>query len=507
MSWLNNLIVKIKGDKTHLDSTLKQSEGSILSWAGKVKGLFMTAFAAAASAVGLLVAAFKSVEAGADKLDFAIAAVKGGLQGLYRTIVTGDWGGLIDNITKTAKAMRDLKIAQDELEDISASNVVKKSYLERSLQAARTAAAGATDPKLKAQFLQEAIDAQKAITDIEVGEIGKRLQAQEQAYKTLSGFDEEAAILMIANFRKIAGNYETFFGEAGQYQMLLVEKQSLAYKDQLGILSNVEKAHYRQVQALTTNLELFQEFRNNLKPGEFNEYIRTIGDYNNTLARGDQELIRLTQSLTTASVKADKLNDSFKEIPRIDPLKKAPLPQSIELPGIIRPSYLTDGINQMRDESIIALQNFNQDLTRLFQDGVMIIADSIEDMFSAMTSGDWSSFGNKLLVGFANFLSMFGKLLVAYAVSLEAFQSTMGNIFSWPVALAAGTGAIAIAGLIKGAASKGGNIVNRGSSSGGGYGSGQANNMQVKVIIEGKTSGKDIYWSNKRYETELNSNT
>ena len=137
MSWLNNLIVFIKGDKTQLDSTLKQSEGSIASFASKAKGLFMTAFAAAAAAVGLLVKAFKSVEEGADRLELAMGAVKGGLQGLYKTIVTGDWGGLIDNITRTAKAYRDLAAAQDELEDISASNTVKKSYLERSLQSAR----------------------------------------------------------------------------------------------------------------------------------------------------------------------------------------------------------------------------------------------------------------------------------------------------------------------------------------------------------------------------------
>ena len=61
--------------------------------------------------------------------------------------------------------------------------------------------------------------------------------------------------------------------------------------------------------------------------------------------------------------------------------------------------------------------------------------------------------------------------------------------------------------MIKGAASQAGNVVNSGGGSGGGYASSQANNMQLKVVIEGRTSGKDIYWTNKRYETELNGNT
>jgi hypothetical protein len=312
MSWLSDLVVRIKGDNTDLDSTLKDTES-------KIGGFKTKALALGAAISGVVVAAFalwkkvmESTEETMDQLEILTAKFKGGFQGLMETIATGDWGGLIDNITKTAKAYRDLAAAKDEMEHVGASNVLKKSYLERELQSARLAFASATDPGLKAQYLQEAIAAQKAITDISVSEIKARTDAAEQSYVTLMGFDEEASALMITNIRKIAGNYETFYGKGGQYEALRIEKQSMAYKAQLGVLTDAEQAHYRLVRAAVAELDIFDELQKNTAPGVFMEYVKDLGNLNNATAEGDQAIFRLTKTLTGLENKlkdTGKLND------------------------------------------------------------------------------------------------------------------------------------------------------------------------------------------------------
>jgi len=76
------------------------------------------------------------------------------------------------------------------------------------------------------------------------------------------------------------------------------------------------------------------------------------------------------------------------------------------------------------------------------------------------------------------------------------------------VALAAGIAAVAAAGIIKGVIGSGAKAMTGGGTGGGyGGGGGQASAGQMKVVIEGKLVGKDIYWSNRRYEDELNAAT
>jgi len=44
MGWLSDLIVRVKGDSTHLDGTLNKTKSSVGGWAKKVAGLFAAAF-------------------------------------------------------------------------------------------------------------------------------------------------------------------------------------------------------------------------------------------------------------------------------------------------------------------------------------------------------------------------------------------------------------------------------------------------------------------------------
>jgi hypothetical protein len=505
MSFLRDLIIRIKGDKTQLDSTLKGAEGSVSKFgmsigklAGIISGVAITAFAT-------LVKVMKSTEGTMDTLDKITSTFKGGFQGLMRTIATGDWGGLIDNITKTAKAYRDLKIAQDQMADVEASNVLKKSYLEKDLQSARIAAASAQDPALKAQYLQEAIAAQKAITEINLSEIKTRIEDYEKSYKTLAGFDDEATALMIQNFRKIAGNYEAFYGKdgkKGQLVLLQLQKEGLAYKDQLGILTDVEKAQYNQVRAAVANLEVFKEFRDNLKPEEFNDYIKLLGSWNDAIAAGDQSLIRLTTSLNATDKALKKVATIHKiklDIPSLEELNSFNDQISNILTGKsakenkLQLAPTTTKMPKVNDAQQAWVDSWKQATDEV----TSLISDAFIGLWESIGSGSFEGFGDELLSSFGRFIASFGKMLVAMGSSM-LLALTLMKVPSIPTALAAiaaGGVAMAIGGLMMGMANKQANNMTGGSSGSSSY-SGQSSQ---RIIVEGRIRGKDIWITNRRY--------
>ena len=510
MSWLNNLIVRIKGDKTQLDSTLKQSEGVISGWGKRVAGIFAAAFGVTA-----IINFGKEIAGLAMKAEGVRTAFQSlNAPGLLTALQNATRGTVTDmQLMQKAIQARNFQIPLSQL----------ATYFEFATKRA----------------IQTGESVDYLVDSIITGIGRKSVLVMDNLGISAAALQKE--IQKTGDFGTAAGNIIraelTSMGEVADTTATKITSISTAWqniKEGLGAqltnssffqgltnwLANVGKF------AQAPGMSLVQAiYGATFKADEFN---KILDDTNKEIAQNTAEVLKNAEAKKKAAQWAlEGKTAGYGKIPgkaslsSINPemdFNTTPLYGSEQWQkqiqsilgvkgGLAGGPSLPEGIGQMRDQAVVALENFNADIARLFQDGVMIIADSIEEMFAAMTSGDWSSFGNKLLVGFANFLSMFGKLLVAYAVSLDAFQSTMGNMFTWPVALAAGLGAIAIAGLIKGAASQAGNVVNGGGGSGGGYSSSQANNMQLKVVIEGRTSGKDIYWSNKRYETELNGNT
>jgi len=501
MGLLNNILVRIRGDSTSLNKSLDGAGKSVGGFKTKILGLGAAITGAVVGAFALWKRAMESTEGTMDQLELLTAKFKGGFQGLMQTIATGDWGGLIDNITKTAKAYRDLAAAKDLMEDVEASNVLKRSYLEANLQASRLAFASATDPALKAQYLSEAIAAQKAITDINISEINARTNAAEESYKTLMGFDEEASALMIQNIRKIAGNYETFYGAGGQAEALRIQKASYAYKDQLGILTDVEKAHYRLVQAAVANLDVFDQLQNNMKPGLFREYVKDLGAYNNAIAEGDQAIYRLTKALTGLE---DKLSD-IKKIagPSIAPIAHLGIPQIGSAPGA--EDILAPG------PKMPSAKDYTDEWENTWNDAIQNVTDFMSEafigVFERIGSGSFAGFGKELLQNFGQLISQLGKMLMSLGTTM-LLALTLLKVPTIPTAIAAiaaGAAAMAIGGLMMGAASRGGAAMSGGGSSGG-Y-SPNMSPQNMKVIVEGKIMGKDIYISNKRYINELGQNT
>jgi hypothetical protein len=146
----------------------------------------------------------------------------------------------------------------------------------------------------------------------------------------------------------------------------------------------------------------------------------------------------------------------------------------------------------------------SDEMAMVKEDLVNSATDMVEGIFSAMSSGDWSGFGQNLLANFASFLSNLGKLLITLGIGMDAFKKAISTM-NPAVAIAAGVAMIAVAGLIKGAISNGSSAV----SGGGGYSSSgsQASLQNMKIVIEGKIQGRDIYFANKRYTSESEKST
>jgi hypothetical protein len=122
-------------------------------------------------------------------------------------------------------------------------------------------------------------------------------------------------------------------------------------------------------------------------------------------------------------------------------------------------------------------------------------AQIAEALGEALGGGDTKELGKGLLLSLANFLSQFGKMLIVAGLGIQAFADAMatGNA---PLAIAAGVAMLVAAGAIKGMMSK------AGSSGVTGSGGGSQASMQpqtIKVIVEGKISGKDINIASRRY--------
>lgn len=275
-----------------------------------------------------------STEGSADKLKETIGYLSGGFQGLSRTIMAGDWGDLIINIKNTAEATRDLIRAQDELGYIMASNTIKRGRLARELAEKKIEVVETTDPKLKAKLIEEAIIIQKSLTGVNVDQALDRLKIQEDFYKKLSGYDKGYSEFMITKIREIAGNWKYWFkeGSAG-VQGLQLRLEALKSKEiSLGtwrrdadnkailVKSALTEAEKKEMHQLKLSLFVLQDFiklQEGMKPDEFQNYMVMLGEYFQTIADGEQDLVKLNKQLTTTENKIEKLNKTIgREVPK-----------------------------------------------------------------------------------------------------------------------------------------------------------------------------------------------
>lgn len=166
-------------------------------------------------------------------------------------------------------------------------------------------------------------------------------------------------------------------------------------------------------------------------------------------------------------------------------------------------------VQPVMDSVSTRMQNFTDNMkeaARALRDGIMNLSmEAFEGFFEAIGQSiagqedSFKNFGQQTLKNVANFMSQFGKLLVAGAIASEAMQKLL---FTNPVAAAAaGVALIAVAGVIKGMTSQNPTEFGGGQSSyippstGGSSYFGTSNDI---VTLETVVYGRDIVLSSNR---------
>lgn len=250
----------------------------------------------------MLKGVIESTQGSSEAFKGNLGLLEGSFSGLFATIATGDWTNLISNISNTAKATRDLKKAQDDLTHSSAGRESQMEFYKNELEIARVAAASTSDPKLKAQYLQDAITAQKAITTIEVAGAQDRLDVQKNFIITKEGWDKEEADYNINEVSKIGENYEYWFGKNSvALEGLKTQFSNLQYKSQVEGLTDAEKKEENQLKLTIGSTELYQTLLTGLGKGTMDNLIIATSDVSKAHADGEQALVKLSKQLTEAT--------------------------------------------------------------------------------------------------------------------------------------------------------------------------------------------------------------
>lgn len=286
------------------------------------KGIFtkFNAVLAGVVAVGaLVVKALSTTEGGIKKLKEVTTTVKGAWDGFLRTIASGDWANLIKNIKNTSEAERELALDTLALNDILASQDLKKSYMERNLALNKLMATEAKTATERRYYTEQAIIDQKNLTATEVETQQVRVDVFENYFKTLmkSRSEEQAYIdQSIERIKDFAGNLKYWFGEFGVMQIEDMRRELKALDDEakLGKLTNEQKIHHKELRLVVQSYEDLLALKNDMsKPGMFDNFIKEMTRMNQIISSGDLSLRYMQRSLTSMAEQGENLMNQLLE--------------------------------------------------------------------------------------------------------------------------------------------------------------------------------------------------
>ena len=283
------------------------------------------------AALGFVKDAMESTEGSADKLEEITGTLEGTMSGLMQTIASGEWDRLIQNMVNTAKATRGLKVAMDELEDVKASNTIRKGLLEVERDTSKMAAIESTNAEDKKKYTEEAIIAQKALSSITIDEMSKDLSATEEFFGKRMGWTEEESKYNFKKVREMAGNYEYFFGKDSIVEESIKKRvEDLKYLQNVSVtgLTKAQSNELSQSQSTLRTIEMYKVLQNDVsKPGQFNEYVKGIGALNSANAQATEDLFRLQKQIESTEKAMDKIGGTSPGSSRAkrDPVTDNPL--------------------------------------------------------------------------------------------------------------------------------------------------------------------------------------
>lgn len=481
MGLLRNLIVRIKGDNTDLDNKLNKSESSISKWGKRIAAVFAAAFSVKVvtkffNEVAALAGAAEGVRAAFDKLNNPLLLSQ--LRKATR--------GTVDDITLMQKAVqaRNFKIPLDQL----------ATYFEFATN--------------RAIETGESVD---YLVDSIITGIGRK-SVLVMDNLGISAVELQEEVKKIGDFGAAAGviirRELTSMGEVADTTATKIESINTAWKNLKAGLgkSLVNTKGFQGLLNWVSDLGKIAQVPGMSLPQALMATIFKRKEIIEIIEEGEKKITEEYKKQTEALKEAERVTTPSRQL--VSAPGKASSGQ-LAFPNMFSPAGLAGAPNVSPPDWLTTmLDNWQATIDNAKWNIIDSATELVEGLFAAMSGGDWSEFGKNMLMGFANFLSMLGKLLIAFAAAESGFLAASSNPLAWPVALAAGIAAVAAAGIIKGVIGSGAKAMTVGGTGGGyGGGGGQASAGQMKVVIEGKLVGRDIYWSNRRYEDELNAAT
>jgi len=549
---LNNLIVKIRGDSTHLETTLNKTGSTIKAWAGKIAGFLGVAFGvqaivnfskeamrAAAEIEGIKNAYTKFGDEGKRVLEDIRKATRGVIQEdeLMRLAVKAqslnipfkDLGTYLTFATN--QAIRLGKPVQ-EFADLMISEVGRQAA--RGLVAMGLAQKEATEAFKGAggiiAFVTKKLEEMGPVLDTTAIKMGQL---------KVSGVELKEAWGAWLNKSPVIASFRSYFTDLlkawADESMTFTQKAAMLLPWYGGQMT--EKAIWQRGQkqtakeraaegvspAGTTGIQKLLD--NAQKPAE--KLTKTIADLELELTQAQIDLKDFYETDTAGIQKQLRLIDELKKkiealttLPTIGPKRAEPIPlaeiSQLEIPGLTTSPVLAPINTEALDEYNENLEASIQNTQDILKDGLTMAAnlagDMMESLGEALSGGDFSDLGKNVLKAFASFLSQLGTLLMAEGTALVL--AGLGISPKGWAMIAGGAALKLAAGLVSGSVNNspashssrgGGESSGYGAAASVGYANTNLNN--IKIIVEGKISGRDIVLSGKRYSTELSRST
>ena len=515
MGFLRDLIIRIRGDKTQLDSTLAGAKTSVNSFGNvvrKIGGLIGVAFGIRAI-VNFTKEAVR-LAAEAEGVKNAFAKMGGDSQRVLEDMKRAT-RGVIDESDLMALVIKaqNFKIP---LQDLG-------KYLEFATNRAITMGKSISDfAELMIIALGRGSGASRSLIQMGLStkEVNEALKDTQGLMKLVNketeqmGSISDTASVMMGRLATTWKNFKEALGEriisSEWFQNLLTGLQKLA--DMLG---GPKSEGINDPYAAWRNATKEEAVNLKKQVEEQIEYFKTLGVQGRaSLQFWEDGLKVINERLgyvpppesTGGILRGKPVTPITIGIPATKPYKPdteatrmaAGLIGAIPRPGLQAPRQTEADItaakavndmiawNDSLQEQFDIMQNLIQSAKMMAVDGISQLIEGIGEAFA----GGGEGLGRELLLAFANFMSQFGQMLMASGLGMMLLNPAKGTAM-----MAAGAAMLLTSGLIRGSMNK-----ETKDARPGGYGSAVPATQTVKVEVQGKILGKDIALALRRSE-------
>lgn len=535
MGRLRDLIIRIRGDKTQLDTTLSSSQSSISTWSRKIMG-----YIAAAFGVGAIVRFTKE--------SMKLAAEAEGVKNAFMKI--GDAQSVLEDLKKATRGVieeSDLMTLAIKAQNFKIPLQDLAKYLDFATK--RAIVTGKSVAEL-AELIVAGIGRKSSRSMIQLGLAAKDVQ---EAFKTTGGF----MALVTAETEKMGDVTNTAAIRYGQLTASMKDLKEAwgGFVNNAPIMKEVTQwATDLLKQLAEPGLTPWQKFIMN--PDEYNEWKKQQAEIQKakeaeeasygpgyyalldevTGKKKEQAAVEVKEieTLTTLNAKLAEYKTELNEIDINDRKGIETLNEKIKAleeyirllqsgqsvgAGSVKPPVKIQGKGYTPQQKIDSftlrdvklpeipevekLFDIPKEWEATWKSAIYSVSDYMAEafagVFEAIGEGSFKDLGKELLISFGRLLSNLGKMLISFG-SLMLVTLILSKTPSIPTALAAigiGAAAAAIGGAIIGAAGRGGS--NLAGGGGGSYGSSSNQPQTIKVEVTGSIKGRDIAIAGQRY--------